>query len=88
MESHDAVSIVERVFPNPKDIGEGEYWAIYDFFASPDIENDPDLIMGCLEEFSGWATHLIDLMRKAGYGDQSTGQPENSVYRIWKPPDD
>lgn len=73
MESDDTVSIVEKVFPNPKHVSEGEYWAMYNFFTSPDIENDPELIMGCLEEFSGWATHLQDLMRKAGYGNQSAG---------------
>jgi len=67
------MSIVEKVFPNPEQVSGGEYWAIYDFLMSPDIENDPELILGCLEEFSGLATYLQDLMRKAGYGNQSAG---------------
>jgi hypothetical protein len=72
MEDQISKSVVEKVFPDPDTVCQGEYWAMYEFFLSPDMENDPDLIMGCLEEFVGWANHLKDLMQKAGYGDQTT----------------
>lgn len=73
MESDDNLTIVEKVFPDPDQVSEGEYWALYEFFTTSDIENDPEMILGCLEEFSGWAIYLRDLMKKAGYGDQSAG---------------
>ena len=65
-------SIIEKVFPDPDTVSQGEYRAMYEFLLSPDMESDPDLIIGCLEEFAGWANHLLDLMRKAGYDSQPT----------------
>ena len=59
-------SLVERIFPKPGNVSEGEYLAIYDFLQSPDINNDPEMIAGVLREFSGWAQYLLRRMQESG----------------------
>jgi hypothetical protein len=60
----DYLSLVDKVFDNPKAISQGEYTAIYEFLLSPDIRDDPDAIIHVLEEFSGWAHYMLEQMRK------------------------
>jgi hypothetical protein len=64
-------SLVERIFPNPDSVSEGEYLAIYDFLQSPDINNDSEMIAGVLREFSGWAQYLLKRMRESGLIDSA-----------------
>jgi len=59
-------SLVERIFPNPDNVSEGEYLTIYEFLQSPDIDNDPEMIAGALKEFSGWAQHMLLRMQELG----------------------
>jgi hypothetical protein len=60
----DQPSLVERLFPAPKTVSEGEYIAIYEFLLNPDICNDPVAIAGCLGEFAGWAQYMLTQMGK------------------------
>jgi len=60
------LSLVEKVFPNPKNVCQGEYYAIYEFLLNPDIRDDPEAIAGVLGEFSGWAVHLLKRMQELG----------------------
>ncbi|MBI3243136.1 MAG: hypothetical protein HYZ49_12655 [Chloroflexi bacterium] len=64
-------SLVERIFPNPDNVSEGEYLAIYDFLQSPDINNDPEMIAASLREFSGWAQYLLQQMQESGPIDRA-----------------
>ena len=64
-------SLVEKIFPDPTDVSEGEYTAIYEFLLSPDICNDPEAIAGVLEEFSGWAEHMLKELQKLGLTSQT-----------------
>ncbi|MDY6875604.1 MAG: hypothetical protein SWK90_05295 [Chloroflexota bacterium] len=64
----DWLSLVERIFDDPDAVGQGEYTAIYEFLLVPDICDDPDAIAGVLQEFSGWAQHMFEQMRKLGLG--------------------
>ena len=64
-------SLVERIFPDPENIPEGEYIAIYEFLLNPDIRNDPELIVGVLQEFSGWAEYMLKELQKRGLMDQT-----------------
>ena len=57
-------SLVEKVFHNPRNICQGEYTTIYAFLLSPDICNDPEMIIGVLEEFAGWAQHMLERIQK------------------------
>ncbi len=57
-------SLVERIFPDPDSVSEGEYTAIYEFLLSPDICNDSEAIAGVLEEFSGWAEYMLKELQK------------------------
>lgn len=58
-------SLVEKVFCDPRSVSQGEYTTIYEFLLSPDICDDPDVIMGVLGEFAGWANYMIEQMQKA-----------------------
>lgn len=58
-------SLVERVFDNPKIIGQGEYTTIYDFLLDLDERDDPEFMVVVLEEFSRWAQYMIEKMRKS-----------------------
>ena len=60
------LSLVERVFPHPDQVSEGEYIALYEFLLNPDISNDPEMIAGVLREFSGWAEYPLQRMRETG----------------------
>jgi hypothetical protein len=62
----DQSSLVEKIFDNPDRICEGEYMTIYEFLLSPSIRDDPDVIAGVLEEFSGWARFMLNRMRESG----------------------
>jgi hypothetical protein len=64
-------SLVERLFDRPRDISQGEYTAIYELLINPDVCNDPQLIAGILEEFSGWAQYMLEKMHKAGLVDEN-----------------
>ena len=59
-------SLVERIFPDPDTVSQGEYIAIYQFLQNPDISSDPEMIAGVLREFSGWATYMLRRMRELG----------------------
>ena len=71
IEEEDQQSLVERIFPHPDTVCEGEYITIYEFLLSPDIRNDPELIAGALKEFSGWALYMLEEMQKLGLVDQT-----------------
>ncbi len=59
-------TLVQTLFPDPDSVSEGEYITIYEFLQNPDICNDPVMIAGCLEEFRGWAQHMLAQLRKQG----------------------
>ena len=61
----DCRSLVERVFHDPENVSQGEYTTIYEFLLNPDISDDPDVIVGVLEGFAGWANLMIEQMQKA-----------------------
>jgi hypothetical protein len=61
----DRRSLVESVFHDPENVGQGEYTVIYEFLLNPDIRDDPDAITGVLEEFAGWANYMLEQMQKA-----------------------
>ncbi|MCK4315912.1 MAG: hypothetical protein KAX24_09090 [Anaerolineae bacterium] len=67
----DQNSLVESVFDNPDAVSQGEYTAIYEFLLNPDICDDPDAIAGVLQEFSGWAQHMLEKMRQLDLIDQT-----------------
>ena len=71
IEGEDQQSLVERIFPHPDTVCEGEYITIYEFLLSPDIRDDPELIAGALKEFSGWALYMLEEMQKLGLVDQT-----------------
>lgn len=71
LDDEDQLSIVERVFPNPDTVCEGEYITIYEFLLSPDISNDPEMIASVLREFSGWAQFLLQRMQESGLIDNA-----------------
>jgi len=71
VEEEDQQSLVERIFPHPDTVCEGEYITIYEFLLSPDIRNDPELIAGALDEFSGWAQYMLGQMRQRGLIDRN-----------------
>ena len=56
-------SLVERLFDNPDNISQGEYTAIYDILLNEDVRNNPVLIIACLEEFSGWAQYMLEIVK-------------------------
>jgi hypothetical protein len=58
------LSLVERIFPNPDTVSQGEYFAMYEFLQNPDIDNDPEMIAGVLREFSGWAKYMLRRMQE------------------------
>ncbi len=70
LEQKDQISLVEKLFPDPDTVSEGEYITIYEFLRSPDICNDPAMISGCLEEFVGWAQYMLKEMSKQGRSEQ------------------
>ncbi len=70
----DQPSLVERVFPHPDTVSEGEYITMYEFLLSPDIRDDPIAIAGVLREFSGWAQHMLRRMRRLGLVDRVGGR--------------
>lgn len=61
----DRRSLVESVFHDSEDVSQGEYTVIYEFLLNPDIRDDPDVIIGILEEFAGWANYMLEQMQKA-----------------------
>ena len=65
-DEHSQLSLVERVFPNPDTVSQGEYFAIYEFLQNPDICNDPEMIAAILIEFSGWAEYMLRRMHELG----------------------
>jgi hypothetical protein len=65
----DHPSLVEKVFPHPDTVCEGEYITIYEFLLNPDIRDDPQLIAGVLKEFSGWALSMLEEMQRLGLID-------------------
>jgi hypothetical protein len=65
----DRPSFIERVFPHPDTVCEGEYITIYEFLLNPDIRDDPQLIAGVLKEFSGWALSMLKEMQRLGLID-------------------
>jgi hypothetical protein len=65
MAENDNCSLVEKVFCDPRSVSQGEYTAIYEFLFNPDIRDDPDVIIGVLGEFAGWANYMIEQMQKA-----------------------
>ena len=66
LSEEDQPSLVEKLFPPPDTVSEGEYITIFEFLLSPDIRDDPVAIAGCLEEFSGWAQYMLEQMKKQG----------------------
>lgn len=50
-------------WPDPDDVCEGEYSAIYEFFNDLLIDNEeePSMIEGSLDEFIEWATFLRNM---------------------------
>lgn len=66
LDDEGQLSLVERVFPNPDTVCEGEYITIYEFLLSPDISNDPEMIASVLKEFSGWAQYMLRRMQELG----------------------
>ena len=66
LDDEDQPSLVERVFPNPDTVNQGEYLAIYEFLQNPDISNDPEMIAAVLREFSGWAEYMLRRMQELG----------------------
>jgi hypothetical protein len=55
----EPLSLVERVFFDPDNVSQGEYWAIYEFLLDPDIKDDPEMVVNVLKEFSGWAQYML-----------------------------
>jgi len=74
LDDEDQSSLVEKIFPNPDTVSQGEYITMYEFLLSPDISNDPEMIAGVLREFSGWAEHMLRRMQELGLigGDEMT----------------
>ena len=60
------LSLVERLFPHPDNVCQGEYYAIYDLLLNMDERADPEAIAGVLREFAGWATYMLVQMKAAG----------------------
>ena len=71
LDDEGQLSLVERVFPHPDQVSEGEYITLYEFLLNPDIRNDPEMIVGVLREFSGWAEYLLQRMRESGLIDDA-----------------
>jgi hypothetical protein len=65
MAENDNCSLVEKVFCDPRSVSQGEYTTIYEFLLNQGISDDPDVIIGVLKEFAGWANLMIEQMRKA-----------------------
>jgi hypothetical protein len=61
MADEEELSLVERIFPDPDTVCEGEYIAIHEFLLNPDICDDPELIAGVLQEFSAWAEYMVSV---------------------------
>ena len=74
LDDEDQPSLVERVFPNPDTVSEGEYLTIYEFLQNPDISNDLEMIAAVLRDFSGWAQYMLRQMQELGLigGDEMT----------------
>ncbi len=70
-DGEDYVSLVEKIFYHPEEVSQGEYTAIYEFLLDPEIRDDPEIIAGVLDEFSGWAQYMREQMQKLGLIDQS-----------------
>jgi hypothetical protein len=64
-------SLVERLFDPPRDVSQGEYTSIYEFLMDPDVRNDPQMIAGILEEFSGWSQYMLGKLHKAGLTNET-----------------
>ena len=77
LDEEHQLSLVERLFDNPDNISQGEYTAIYDILLNEEVRNDPVLIVACLEEFSGWAQYMLEIMKRHGFVEQS--QPFGQV---------
>jgi hypothetical protein len=60
----DQPSLVEKIFDNPDNVCTGEYITIYEFLLDPSIRDNPEMIAGVLEEFSGWAEYMLARMKK------------------------
>jgi hypothetical protein len=37
----------------------------------PDVRNDPQMIAGILEEFSGWSQYMLGKLHKAGLANET-----------------
>jgi hypothetical protein len=70
-------SLVERLFDDPRDISQGEYTAIYDILLNEGVRNNPVLIVACLEEFSGWAQYMLEIVKTF-----RAPEPTNSSCRL------
>lgn len=60
------VSLVEQIFLDPDRVNQSEYSAIYDLLLDPGVCDDPQAIQGVLQEFLGWAEHMIQRMHALG----------------------
>jgi len=69
-EDDDLPSLVEKIFPDPETVSQGEYYALYEFLLAPDIRNDPNLMASVLEEFAGWAKYMLTRMQVLGLVSQ------------------
>ena len=62
----EPLSLVERLFPDPDNVSQGEYYAIHNLLLNMDECDDPQAIAGVLREFAGWATYMLGQMKAAG----------------------
>ena len=65
-------SLVEKIFDDPDRICTGEYITIYEFLLRPSIRDDPDMIAGILNEFSGWAEYMLKRIEELGLLSKAT----------------
>ncbi len=59
-------SLVERLFPHPDNVSQGEYHAIYDLLLNMDERDNPQALAGVLREFAGWAMYMLKQLKSAG----------------------
>ncbi len=71
----ELLSLLERLFPHPDNVCQGEYYAIYDLLSGMDERDDPQALAGVLREFAGWALYLLAQMKAAGL----IGEAEASI---------
>jgi hypothetical protein len=64
----------DEVFPNPDDVGQSEYLAIYEIVEG--FRDDPEMVRGILAEFRGWAE---DLLQKSADPSRENPLPASSL---------